>query len=426
MLLPVGYRSVQGGDPITAFSNFAQATEVGERFRDSDLTTFGLMGQGRSLIRQGEIDRGMALLDEAMVAVTAGEVSALNAGKVYCSVLDGCGEVFDLQRAQEWTAALERWCAAQPDVVPFRGHCLIRRSELLQLHGSWPDALDQAQRACECFSRPVLKPALAAAFYQIAEVQRVRGNFAEAEEGYRQAGQWRSNPGPGFARLRLAQGQVEAANAAIRRAAEEVKAPCPRALVLDAYVEIMLASGDIAAARTSADELAEIASRWSVPFLRGLSSRASGTVLLAEGNAQTALVELRQSWKTWRDLQAPYEASRTRVLIALACRELGDEENAVLELSSAEQMFQQLGAAIDLSRAQSLLHKEMRKAASPLSERELEVLRLVASGMTNREIADKLHISEKTVARHISNIFNKLDLSSRSAATAYAYDHHLV
>jgi len=426
MLLPVGYRSVQGGDPITAFSNFAQATEVGERFRDSDLTTFGLMGQGRSLIRQGEIDRGMALLDEAMVAVTAGEVSALNAGKVYCSVLDGCGEVFDLQRAQEWTAALERWCAAQPDVVPFRGHCLIRRSELLQLHGSWPDALDQAQRACECFSRPVLKPALAAAFYQIAEVQRVRGNFAEAEEGYRQAGQWRSNPGPGFARLRLAQGQVEAANAAIRRAAEEVKAPCPRALVLDAYVEIMLASGDIAAARTSADELAEIASRWSVPFLRGLSSRASGTVLLAEGNAQSALIELRQSWKTWRDLQAPYEASRTRVLIALACRELGDEENAVLELSSAEQMFQQLGAAIDLSRAQSLLHKEMRKAATPLSERELEVLRLVASGMTNREIADKLHISEKTVARHISNIFNKLDLSSRSAATAYAYDHHLV
>ena len=426
MLLPTGYRAALNADAVTALSSFNQATEVGVRFRDHDLTTLGLMGQGRVLVRTGDVERGMAMLDEAMVAVTAGEISALNAGRVYCSVLEGCGEVLDLQRAQEWTSALERWCASQPDVVPFRGHCLIRRSELLQLHGLWPDALEQAQRANEWLSRPVPKRAVGAALYQIGELHRLRGNWAEAEQAYLEANQWRSTTGSGFARLRLAQGQVGAAQAAIRRAAEEVKQPCPRALVLDAYVEIALAAHDIPAARTSAGELAEIAKGRKVLILNALASRAAGAVLLAEGEAKSALPELRKSWGIWRDLQAPYEAARTRVLIALACRELGDEESALLELNAAEQTFQQLGAAIDLSRVQALLRKEARNDATPLSARELEVLRLVASGMTNREIADKLHISEKTVARHISNIFNKLDLSSRSAATAYAYDHKLV
>ena len=426
MLLPTGYRSVQAGDAATAHSSFAQAADIGKRFRDTDLMTLGLQGQGRALIRQGEIARGMTLLDEAMVAVTAGEVSALNAGGIYCSVLDACGEVFDLQRAQEWTSALERWCTSQPDLVPYRGHCLVRRAELLQLHGSWSDALEEAQRASVWLSRPTPKPAVGAAFYQIAQVQRLRGKFAEAEEAYRQASQWSQALGPGSAQLRLAQGQVDAANAAIRRMAQEVQEPGPRAIILDAYVEIVLAANDVAAARGAADELAEIAARRGVPFLRALSSRALGAVLLAEDNARSALAELRQSWSIWCELQAPYEASRARLLIALACRKLGDDDNAVLEITAARQTFQQLGATLELSRADALLSKDVRQAPGPLTERELQVLRLVASGMTNREIARKLNISEKTVARHLSNIFTKLDLSSRTAATAYAYDHNLV
>jgi DNA-binding CsgD family transcriptional regulator len=425
LLLPTGYRLVHGGDAAAAQSTFAQATAIGNRFGDKDLVTLGLHGQGRALIRHGEVSRGLALLDEAMVAVTAGEVSPLNAGGVYCSVLDACGEIFDLQRAQEWTSALEKWCASQPDLVPYRGHCLVRRAELLQFHGAWSDALEEAKRASEWLSHPSPKPAVGGAFYQVAELQRLRGKFADAEQAYRQASQWRS-PGPGLAQLRLAQGQVDAANAAIRRMAEEVQEPGPRALVLDAYVEIALAANDVAAARGASDELAEIAARQSIPFLRALSSRASGAVLLAEGNAPGALAELRQSWSIWSELQVPYEASRVRCLIALACRKLGDEENALLELAAARQTFQELGAAVELARVEGFVAKDADHAAGPLTDRELQVLRLVATGMTNRGIGGKLNISEKTVARHLSNIFTKLDLYSRTAAAAYAYDHDLV
>jgi DNA-binding NarL/FixJ family response regulator len=425
LLLPTGYRAVRSGDTATAQVAFEQATAVGERFGDKDLETLGLQGQGRTLIRQGEITQGVGLLDEAMVAVTAGEVSPLNAGGVYCSVIEACGEIFDLKRAQEWTSELEKWCASQPDLVPYRGHCLVHRAELLQLRGEWQDALEWAERAKEWFSRPAPKPAVGEAFYQVGEVQRLRGNFVESEEAYRQASQWYQTAGPGLALLRLAQGRVEAANAAIRRMAEEVQQPGPRARVLDAYVEIVLAAGDLAAARAAANELASIAARNDIPFLRALCYRSSGAVLAAEGNALEALEELRKSLIVWCELQAPYEASRVRFLMALAYRKLGDEETALLELNEVRQAFKRLGATAEVSRVDLLL-KDTAKGTGPLTQREVQVLRLVASGMTNRKIANKLFISEKTVARHLSNIFTKLDLSSRTAATAYAYDHKLV
>jgi DNA-binding CsgD family transcriptional regulator/tetratricopeptide (TPR) repeat protein len=426
LLLPTGYRLFHEGDAGSAYASFEQATSIGERFDDRDLVTLGLQGQGRSLIRQGKIAEGLALLDEAMVAVTAGEVSALNAGGVYCSVLDACGEIFDLQRAREWTAALDKWCASQPDIVPYRGHCLVRRAELLQLHGNWRDALQEAERASELFSRPVPKHSAGPAYYQVGEIQRLRGRFAEAEAAYQQAGQWQSSPGPGLARLRLAQGQKDAANTAIRRMAGEDRETGGRARILDAYVEIVLAANDVAAARTASDELAEIAGQHGIAFLRALSCRATGAVLLAEGDPRSALIELRQSWSIWCELQAPYEAARVRLLIAQACRGLGDEANALLGLTAARQTFMELGAAVDLAQAEALLSKDGKRSAGPLSGRELEILRLVATGLTNRRIAERLHISDKTVARHVSNIFTKLDLSSRSAATAYAYDHKLV
>jgi hypothetical protein len=164
LLLSTGYRAVHSGDTATAQLAFVGATAIGVRFDDKDLETLGLQGQGRTLIRQGEITQGVALLDEAMVAVTAGEVSPLNAGGVYCSVLEACGEIFDIKRAQEWTSELEKWCASQPDLVPYRGHCLVRRAELLQLRGEWPAALESAERAKEWFSRPVPKPAVGEAF----------------------------------------------------------------------------------------------------------------------------------------------------------------------------------------------------------------------------------------------------------------------
>jgi DNA-binding CsgD family transcriptional regulator/tetratricopeptide (TPR) repeat protein len=426
LLLPTAYRSFREGSPVAAQETFEQATAIGVRFGDKDLLTLGLQGPGRSLIRQGKIAQGLALLDEAMVAVTAGEVSALNAGGVYCSVLDACGEIFDLQRAREWTSALEKWCASQPDIVPYRGHCLVRRAELLQLHGNWADALQEAQLASELFSHPVPKHSAGPAYYLVGEIQRLRGRFVEAEAAYHLASQWQSSPGPGLARLRLAQGQTDAANAVIRRLADEDRETGARAIVLDAYVEIVLAANDVTGARTASIEMAEIAAQYGVPFLRALSGRATGAVLLAEGDPRNALVELRQSWSIWCELHAPYDAARVRLLIARACRDLGDEANALLQLNAARQTFMELGAAVDLAQAETLVSKDGQKPTGPLSEREVEILRLVATGLTNRRIAERLHISDKTVARHVSNIFTKLDLSSRSAATAYAYDHKLV
>jgi DNA-binding CsgD family transcriptional regulator len=427
LLLPTGYRAVHGGDPAGAHAAFLKAGTIGERFGDCDLMTLARQGQGRALIRQGEIARGVSLLDEAMVAVMADEVSPIVAGGVYCSLIEACGEIFDLRRAQEWTTALERWCASQPDMVPYRGHCRVRRAEMLQLHGAWQESLDEAQQACEQFLQPEPRPEAGAAFYRVAELHRLRGQFAKAEEAYRQASRWQGASQPGLAQLRFAQGQLDAANAAIRRISQEVTEPAVRAIVLDAYVEIVLAAAsDVPAARIAAEELSHIARHFNAPVLHAMSARANGAVILAGDDPRAALTALRQSWTTWCALEAPYEAARSRVLIALACRKLGDDDAANLELDAAREVFQRLGAEPDLARLEALTERKPPKTTSPLTEREVQVLKLVAAGKTNRAVADKLGISEKTVARHVSNIFNKLDLTSRAAATAYAYQQDLV
>jgi len=424
LLMPDGIQLVIEDDPAGAYAKFEEADRIAQRFGDADLLAFARHGRGRALIRLGEIAAGVALLDEAMVAITAGEVSPILAGDVYCSVIEACHEIADLRRAHEWTAALSQWCDAQPDLVPYRGQCLIRRAEIMQLRGEWQDAMDEARRACERLSQLPGQRAIGAAFYQQAELHRLRGELEEAEEAYRQASHWGRSPEPGLSRLRLARGEVESAAAAIRREVGEARNRRASAMLLAAHVEIMLAANDVAAARTAADALLRTA-RADSPLLLAFAAAAHGAVLLAEDHATTALDSLRRAWTAWQDLEAPYEAARVRVLIGLACRALGDEGTAVMELDAARRVFEQLGAAPDIARVQSLSEKPVEQTAG-LTAREVQVLRLVAAGKTNRGIAADLLISEKTVARHVSNIFTKLCLSSRSAATAYAYEHDLV
>lgn len=427
LLLPVALQSLGQGDLAGGLALFAQVVKVADRFDDTDLRTLGRLGRARALVNLGETDEGLALLDEVMVATAAGELSPIPAGVVYCATIEICQDIFDLRRAQQWTAALSHWCSSQPDLVPFRGQCLIHRVEIMRRHGAWPDAMEEAQRACALYGKFPKQPAAPAAFYQQAELYRLQGKLAKAEEAFQQVVRLGQTPQPGLALLRLAQGQKSAALASIRLAVDEAAGPSQRARLLGALVEILLATGELEDdAHRAAEELAETASALRAELLFAVAAHAQGAVLLATGDAKAALGKLRQAWRLWQGLDSPYEGARTRILIGLACRELGDDDTAAMELDASRWVFGRLGAAPDLAQVDRLMAKDSSRLPAGLTAREAEVLRLVASGRTNRAIASDLFLSEKTVARHVSNIFTKLGVTSRSSATAFAFQNDLV
>jgi DNA-binding CsgD family transcriptional regulator len=426
LLLPVAEQHLGEGDAAVALELASAAAAIGERFGDADLTACARHLQGRARIEQEDVRGGLGLLDEAMIGVSQGELSPIVTGLIYCSVIEACQRVFAFGRAREWTAALSRWCERQPDMLAFTGTCRVYRAEILQASGAWVEAMAEACRACERGARPGGPPGPAAAWYRQGEIHRLRGELDAAEAAYRHANLLGLDPQPGLALLRLAQGRTDAAIAAMRRAVGATADPLQLARLLPAYAEMALATGDARTARAASAELEEIASRFGTEVLRAHAAHVRGAVELGESQARAALGSLRRASQLWQEAGASYETARARLLLGLACKALGDPESAELQLDAAAAIFEKLGAAPDLARLASLRSRPARRAPHQLTPRELAVLRRITAGKTNKAIAAELSVSERTIDRHVSNILSKLGVSSRTAATAYAYDHKLV
>ena len=417
LMIPRGLMALEGGDAAGALDAFRSAHEMGRASGDPDLVALAGIGVGQALLDLKRPAEGMRTLDEVMLTITDEPVSPFVRGIVYCQVILSCRDSFDIRRAREWTAALDEWSRSQPDLVPFRGQCLVHRSEILQLGGDWDQARVEADRARDRLADPAGQPAIGMAYYQLGELHRMTGAFDEAREAYREANRVGHSPQPGMALLLLARGDARAAAAAIDTALEDQHAVGARCRLHAAAVEIALAAGDHEAARRHADQLEQSREEVDAPLLAAMCGVARGGVQLALGEAREALRTLRTALTIWNELDAPFDAARTRALIAAACRALGDDETAEMERDAARAVFTELGAIPELR----ALDDTPSADTDGLTPREVEVLRLVATGMTNKAIAEELVISQKTVARHLSNIFTKLDLATRAEATAYAF-----
>ncbi len=412
------------GDLEGSLARVQDAVRIGREVGDPELTAMAIHTQGLAMIDTGRVQEGLALLDEAMASTVAGEVGPYFTGIIYCSLLAACLAIGDLRRAGEWSDAAAAWCATIPPDSPYPGMCRANRAEVARLRGAWPEAEAEAERACD--ELLAVDPGIAAAaFLQLAEIRRRQGDLAGAEAAYGRAHELGEDPQPGLAMLRLAQGKIGAARAAIAASLGAAGPALPhRARLHAANVEIALADGSIEDAGGSAAELGRIAEETRTPAFAAQAADAAGSVALASGDVDGALARLREACTTWQELRLPYEASRARVRFARALAAAGDEEGATLELRAALAGFERLGALRDAGEVASLLGTPGALPAG-LTPREAEVLRLVASGKTNRDIAVELVISEHTVGRHLQNLYAKLGVSSRSAATAYAFEHGL-
>lgn len=424
LLVPRSMQQLMTGQAVAAAETAAEVEQLGRRFKDADLVALGMHARGRALLYQDRVPDGVALMDEALVGVSAGEVSPVIAGMVYCSTIESCQEISDFDRARQWTKALTRWCDEQPDLVPYTGQCALHRGQLMRLHGALPDAIEELRLASRRYAVSGAVHASGLAVYERGEVHRMRGEHDAAEAAYKEASGCGCDPQPGLALLRLAQGRTDAAVAAARRLLGETGDVVRRSKVLAACTEVLLAAGDVDTAREAAAELSDIAERFGCGALLAQAAFCRASVALADGDAASAVPELRTAWRHWYDLGARYEAARTRLQLGRACLAAGDQDSARMEVEAAAVGFAEVGAGPSVAEAEALLGRPRRPDG--LTAREVEVLCLVAAGKSNPAIASELVLSEKTVSRHLSNIFTKIDVTSRTAAAAYAFEHRLV
>jgi DNA-binding CsgD family transcriptional regulator len=427
MLIPIWLREMGRGDWAGGYATAEKAVAIGERFDDADLIWLARDEQARALVKQGDVAAGLRQAGEVLVVVESGVLSPIVSGIVYCNTIDFCRDAEEVRHAREWTEALTRWCAARPEMVAHNGLCLVHRDEMMQFAGRWPDAFEEAERAAQRYSKGMLNQiALGKAHYRQGEIHRLQGRFGPAEQSFRAASRCGCEPLPGLALLRLAQGRGADAAATIRRALAERDQVLSRAALLPAFVEILHDQGDVDAAEAAREELARIAEDYGTEVLTASAASAKALVSLAAGDAAASLTAARHAWTMWSQLDVPYEAARARVLVGRACRALGDDDAATLELDAAHEVFASLGAERELAAVTVLLDRSAANATHGLSDRELQVLRLVAAGLSNGEIGERLFVSPHTVARHLQNIFHKLGVGSRTAACAHALKHDLI
>lgn len=414
--LYLGTAGLTGSDLDAAHASARRLQHLGQRHDDPNLSALGVYFEGRVRIKQARVAEGLALLDEAMVAALSDELDTFWTGAIYCGLMDACNELRDLRRASEWTEATRRWSDPLPLASLYPGICRVHRAQVLQSRGSWAEAEQEALGACaDMVGIDVF--AVADAYYEVGEVRRVRGDLDGAEQAYNQAHDYGRDPQPGMALLRLAQSRAADGAASIAAVlAAGGRSRLDRAALLSAQSEIALATGDVDLAEEAAAELAATAHDFDSAGLRADAHRAVGAVHLARGRVMEALSELRSAFNAWNELDVPYEAARTRMLLAQGYQACGDTDAAAREEAAAAACFDRLGVVTGA----------LPDAPGGLTAREIEVLRVLATGKSNREIAAELFLSPKTVARHLSNIFAKIGSPSRAAATAYAYDNGLM
>ena len=430
LMLPQAVQAAMAGNFETASATAAEVERIGRTCGEPDLVAGGLATHGRALIYLGEVQKGLSLMDEAIVAISAGEVSPIMAGMHYCSMIEACQELSEFARARQWTSALSRWCDTQPNLLPFTGQCAVHRGQLMRVEGAFDEAIEEFALARRRYEQAGEVYAAGLAIYERGEVLRAKGQHEQAEAAFTEASATGFEPQPGLALLWVEQGRGDAAVAALTRCLAEARDVVHRAHLLPAVVEARLAAGDIEGARAAAGELTEAAAATGCASTRARAAAARAAVTLAVGEAVESLAQAREALRLWDGIDAPIDAAKARVLVARALRDLGDDASAQLEAAAAARVFRDRGAAPDLATAEALMRTPAGPAPGPLpsglTAREVEVLRLVARGLSNPQIARELYLSEKTVARHLSNIFGKIEVSSRTAAAAFAFEHQLL